>query len=203
MSVQQKNRTARIERETRETKIIADINIDGSGVSDIKTGIGFLDHMLECFSRHSLIDISLSAVGDLHVDQHHTTEDTGIVIGSAIAEALGDFSGIKRFGSAVIPMDETLTRAAIDISKRPSLEWKVSFSKAVLGGMDTELFHEWFAAFAQNLGGNIHIENLYGENNHHIAESCFKSLARSLRESLVVDPRELGRVPSSKGSLGS
>ena len=137
MSAQKKDRTARIERETRETKIIAEINIDGSGVSDIKTGIGFLDHMLESFSRHSLIDINLSAQGDLHVDQHHTTEDTGIVIGSAIAKALGDFSGIKRFGSALIPMDETLTRAAIDISKRPSLEWKVSFSKAVLGEMDT------------------------------------------------------------------
>lgn len=141
MNAKQKNRTSRIERETRETKIIADINIDGSGVSEINTGIGFLDHMLECFSRHSLIDIKLKAEGDLHVDQHHTTEDTGIVIGSAIAKALGDFSGIKRFGSATIPMDETLTRAAIDISKRPSLEWKVSFSKPVLGEMDTELFH--------------------------------------------------------------
>jgi imidazoleglycerol-phosphate dehydratase len=203
MNAKEKNRKTQFERETRETKIFVDLNIDGSGESEIETGIGFLDHMLESFSRHSLIDLKLKAEGDLHVDQHHTTEDTGIVIGSAIAKALGDFSGIKRFGSAVIPMDETLTRVAIDISKRPSLIWKVSFSKAVLGEMDTELFHEWFAAFSQNLGANVHIENLYGENNHHIAESCFKGLARSLRDAMVVDPRELGRSPSSKGSLGS
>ena len=203
MNAKEKNRKTQFERETRETKIFVDLNIDGSGESEIETGIGFLDHMLESFSRHSLIDLKLKAEGDLHVDQHHTTEDTGIVIGSAIAKALGDFSGIKRFGSAVIPMDETLTRVAIDISKRPSLIWKVSFSKAVLGEMDTELFHEWFASFSQNLGANVHIENLYGENNHHIAESCFKGLARSLRDAMVVDPRELGRSPSSKGSLGS
>ena len=203
MNAKEKNRKAIIERETRETKIFVELDIDGSGVSEIVTGIGFLDHMLESFSRHSLIDLKLKAEGDLHVDQHHTTEDTGIVIGSAIAKALGDFSGIKRFGSAVIPMDETLTRVALDISKRPSLIWKVSFSKAVLGEMDTELFHEWFAAFSQNLGANVHIENLYGENNHHIAESCFKGLARSLRDAMVIDPREMGRSPSSKGSLGS
>ena len=203
MNAKEKNRKAIIERETRETKIFVELDIDGSGVSEIETGIGFLDHMLERFSRHSLIDLKLKAEGDLHVDQHHTTEDTGIVIGSAIAKALGDFSGIKRFGSAVIPMDETLTRVALDISKRPSLIWKVSFSKAVLGEMDTELFHEWFAAFSQNLGANVHIENLYGENNHHIAESCFKGLARSLRDAMVIDPREMGRSPSSKGSLGS
>ena len=203
MNAKEKNRKAIIERETRETKIFVELDIDGSGVSEIETGIGFLDHMLESFSRHSLIDLKLKAEGDLHVDQHHTTEDTSIVIGSAIAKALGDFSGIKRFGSAVIPMDETLTRVALDISKRPSLIWKVSFSKAVLGEMDTELFHEWFAAFSQNLGANVHIENLYGENNHHIAESCFKGLARSLRDAMVIDPREMGRSPSSKGSLGS
>ena len=203
MNAKEKNRKAIIERETRETKIFVELDIDGSGVSEIETGIGFLDHMLESFSRHSLIDLKLKAEGDLHVDQHHTTEDTGIVIGSAIAKALGDFSGIKRFGSAVIPMDETLTIVALDISKRPSLIWKVSFSKAVLGEMDTELFHEWFAAFSQNLGANVHIENLYGENNHHIAESCFKGLARSLRDAMVIDPREMGRSPSSKGSLGS
>ena len=203
MNAKEKNRKAIIERETRETKIFVELDIDGSGVSEIETGIGFLDHMLESFSRHSLIDLKLKAEGDLHVDQHHTTEDTGIVIGSAIAKALGDFSGIKRFGSAVIPMDETLTRVALDISKSPSLIWKVSFSKAVLGEMDTELFHEWFAAFSQNLGANVHIENLYGENNHHIAESCFKGLARSLRDAMVIDPREMGRSPSSKGSLGS
>ena len=203
MNAKEKNRKAIIERETRETKIFVELDIDGSGVSEIETGIGFLDHMLESFSRHSLIDLKLKAEGELHVDQHHTTEDTGIVIGSAIAKALGDFSGIKRFGSAVIPMDETLTRVALDISKRQSLIWKVSFSKAVLGEMDTELFHEWFAAFSQNLGANVHIENLYGENNHHIAESCFKGLARSLRDAMVIDPREMGRSPSSKGSLGS
>jgi len=203
MNAKEKNRKAIIERETRETKIFVELDIDVSGVSEIETGIGFLDHMLESFSRHSLIDLKVKAEGDLHVDQHHTTEDTGIVIGSAIAKALGDFSGIKRFGSAVIPMDETLTRVALDISKRPSLIWKVSFSKAVLGEMDTELFHEWFAAFSQNLGANVHIENLYGENNHHIAESCFKGLARSLRDAMVIDPREMGRSPSSKGSLGS
>ena len=203
MNAKEKNRKAIIERETRETKIFVELDIDGSGVSEIETGIGFLDHMIESFSRHSLIDLKLKAEGDLHVDQHHTTEDTGIVIGSAIAKALGDFSGIKRFGSAVIPMDETLTRVALDISKRPSLIWKVSFSKAVLGEMDTELFHEWFAAFSQNLGANVHIENLYGENNHHIAESWFKGLARSLRDAMVIDPREMGRSPSSKGSLGS
>ena len=203
MNAKEKNRKAIIERETRETKIFVELDIDGSGVSEIETGIGFLDHMIESFSRHSLIDLKLKAEGDLHVDQHHTTEDTGIVIGSAIAKALGDFSGIKRFGSSVIPMDETLTRVALDISKRPSLIWKVSFSKAVLGEMDTELFHEWFAAFSQNLGANVHIENLYGENNHHIAESCFKGLARSLRDAMVIDPREMGRSPSSKGSLGS
>ena len=203
MNAKEKNRKAIIERETRETKIFVELDIDGSGVSEIETGIGFLDHMLESFSRHSLIDLKLKAEGDLHVDHHHTTEDTGIVIGSAIAKALGDLSGIKRFGSAVIPMDETLTRVALDISKRPSLIWKVSFSKAVLGEMDTELFHEWFAAFSQNLGANVHIENLYGENNHHIAESCFKGLARSLRDAMVIAPREMGSSPSSKGSLGS
>jgi len=196
-------RTATINRKTAETEISLELNIDGSGQSDISTGVGFFDHMLELFAKHGALDLTIKCNGDLHVDQHHTTEDTGIVIGSAIAKALGDFSGIKRFGSAVIPMDETLTRVALDISKRPSLIWKVSFSKAVLGEMDTELFHEWFAAFSQNLGANVHIENLYGENNHHIAESCFKGLARSLRDAMVIDPREMGRSPSSKGSLGS
>ena len=201
MNAKEKNRKAQIERETRETKIFVDLNIDGSGESEIETGIGFLDHMLESFSRHSLIDLKLKAEGDLHVDQHHTTEDTGIVIGSAIAKALGDFSGIKRFGSAVIPMDETLTRVAIDISKRPSLIWKVSFSKAVLGEMDTELFHEFFKAFCNESKCNLHIENFYGDNNHHIIESCFKSFARSVREALTVDERIKNIIPSSKGTL--
>ena len=196
-------RTAKIQRDTKETQISCEVNIDGIGESEIETGIGFLDHMLDSFSRHSLIDLKLNAKGDLHVDQHHTVEDTGIVIGLAIADALGDFSGIRRFGNIHMPMDETLTRVSIDVSKRPHLEWSVKFSKALLGEMDTELFHEWFAAFAQNLGATIHVENIYGENNHHIAESCFKGLARCIREALSIDPREGDRIPSSKGSLGN
>ena len=196
-------RIAKIQRDTKETQIFCEVNIDGIGKSDVETGIGFLDHMLDSFSRHSLIDLKLNAKGDLHVDQHHTVEDTGIVIGLAIADALGDFSGIKRFGNIHMPMDETLTRVSVDVSKRPHLEWSVNFSKPLLGEMDTELFHEWFAAFAQNLGATIHLDNIYGENNHHIAESCFKGLARCLREALSIDPREGDRVPSSKGSLGN
>ena len=196
-------RIAKIQRDTKETQIFCEVNIDGIGKSDVETAIGFLDHMLDSFSRHSLIDLKLNAKGDLHVDQHHTVEDTGIVIGLAIADALGDFSGIRRFGNIHMPMDETLTRVSVDVSKRPHLEWSVNFSKPFLGEMDTELFHEWFAAFAQNLGATIHLDNIYGENNHHIAESCFKGLARCLREALSVDPREGDRVPSSKGSLGN
>ena len=196
-------RTAKIQRDTKETQISCEVNIDGIGESEIETGIGFLDHMLDSLSRHSLIDLKLNAKGDLHVDQHHTVEDTGIVIGLAIADALGDFSGIKRFGNIHMPMDETLTRVSIDVSKRPHLEWSVKFSKSLLGEMDTELFHEWFAAYAQNLGATLHVENIYGENNHHIAESCFKGLARCIREALSIDPREGDRVPSSKGSLGN
>ncbi|MEC7735029.1 MAG: imidazoleglycerol-phosphate dehydratase HisB [Pseudomonadota bacterium] len=203
MTSKKDNRRGSIERDTKETQISCEVDIDGSGISEIETGIGFLDHMLESFSRHSLIDIKLKAKGDLHVDQHHTVEDTGIVLGLAIAEALGDFSGIKRFGNINMPMDETLTRISIDVSKRPHLHWDVKFSKPLLGEMDTELFHEWFAAFAQNLGATTHIENIYGENNHHIAESCYKGLARCLRDALSIDPRELGRIPSSKGSFGS
>ena len=203
MNVKKSKRTGSIKRETKETQISCEVKIDGTGVSDVDTGIGFLDHMLESFSRHSLIDIKLNAKGDLHVDQHHTVEDTGIVIGLAIADALGDYSGIKRFGDINMTMDETLTRVSVDVSKRPHLEWAVKFSKPLLGEMDTELFHEWFAAFAQNLGATIHIENIYGENNHHIAESCYKGLARCLRNALEIDPREQGRIPSSKGSLGS
>ena len=196
-------RIAKIQRDTKETQIFCEVNIDGIGNSDVETGIGFLDHMLDSFSRHSLIDLKLNAKGDLHVDQHHTVEDTGIVIGLAIADALGDFSGIRRFGNIHMPMDETLTRVSVDVSKRPHLEWSVNFSKPLLGEMDTELFHEWFAAFAQNLGATIHLDNIYGENNNHIAESCFKGLARCLREALSIDPREGDRVPSSKGSLGN
>ena len=173
MNAKKNNRKAQIERETRETKIFVDLDIDGSGESEIETGIGFLDHMIESFSRHSLIDLKLKAEGDLHVDQHHTTEDTGIVIGSAIAKALGDFSGIKRFGNAIIPMDETLTRVAIDVSNRPYLIWKVNLKVEKLGEMDTELFKEWFQAFSQSAGITMHVENIYGDNSHHIIESCY------------------------------
>lgn len=196
-------RKASVERKTRETEISVSLDLDGTGKSEISTGIGFLDHMLESFSRHSCIDLNIKAKGDTHVDFHHTTEDTAIVIGLAIAKALGDRSGIRRFGSSLIPMDETLTRCAIDISARPYFIWKVSFSRAKLGDMDTELFKEWFQALSQNAGLTLHIENLYGENNHHIAESCYKACARALREALEADPRQAGLVPSTKGSLGS
>jgi len=196
-------RKASVERKTRETEISVSVDLDGTGKSEISTGIGFLDHMLESFSRHSCIDLAIKATGDTHVDFHHTTEDTAIVIGLAIAKALGDRSGIRRFGSAEIPMDETLTRCAIDISARPYFIWKVSFSRAKLGDMDTELFKEWFQALSQNAGLTLHIENLYGENNHHIAESCYKACARALRDALEADPRQAGLIPSTKGSLGS
>ena len=196
-------RKASVERKTRETEISVSLDLDGTGKSEISTGIGFLDHMLESFSRHSCIDLKIKAKGDTHVDFHHTTEDTAIVIGLAIAQALGDRSGIRRFGSALIPMDETLTRCAIDISARPYFIWKVSFSRAKLGEMDTELFKEWFQALSQNAGLTLHIENLYGENNHHIAESCFKACARALRDALEADPRQAGLIPSTKGSLGN
>lgn len=196
-------RKASVERKTRETDISVSLDLDGTGKSEVATGIGFLDHMLECFSKHASIDLKVMARGDTHVDFHHTTEDTAIVIGSAISQALGDRSGIRRFGWAIIPMDETLTRCAIDISARPYFIWKVSFSRAKLGEMDTELFKEWFQALSQNAGLTLHIENLYGENNHHIAESCFKACARALREALEPDARQAGAVPSTKGSLGS
>jgi imidazoleglycerol-phosphate dehydratase len=194
-------RTATVERKTRETEIAVSLDLDGSGAYDVDTGIGFLDHMLESFSRHSLIDLKVRAQGDLHVDFHHTTEDTGIVIGTAIKRALGDNAGIRRFGAILIPMDETLTRVAIDVSGRPYFIWKVAFTKPKLGEMDTELFREWFQAFAQNAGICLHVENLYGENNHHIVETCFKGLARSLRQAIEVDERLEGAVPSTKGSL--
>ena len=194
-------RTATIERKTRETEILVSVDLDGTGLYDIDTGIGFLDHMLESFSRHSLIDLKVRAQGDLHVDFHHTTEDTGIVIGQAIKRALGDFAGIRRFGAALIPMDETLTRVAIDLSNRPYLIWKVNFPRPKLGEMDTELFREWFQALAQNAGICLHIENLYGENSHHIVETCFKATARALRAAVEVDDRLEGVVPSTKGTL--
>jgi imidazoleglycerol-phosphate dehydratase len=195
-------RTASIERNTKETRIAVEVNLDGAGAYDVSTGIGFLDHMLEQLSRHSLIDLKLRAEGDLHIDFHHTTEDTGIAIGEAISRALGDRRGIERYGSAVIPMDETCTRVALDLSNRPYLIWKVTFTRPKLGDMDTELFKEWFQAFSQSAGCTLHVENLYGENNHHIVESCFKGLARSLKQALAVDPRKADAVPSTKGVLG-
>ena len=195
-------RTATVERKTKETDISVSLDIDGLGASDIKTGIGFLDHMLDSFSRHSAIDLKVRAKGDLHIDFHHTTEDTGIVIGQAVAKALGPLKGIRRFGEATVPMDETLTRAAIDLSGRPYFIWKVAFSKPKLGEMDTELFKEWFQAFAQHAGVTLHIENLYGDNNHHIAESCFKACARALRHAVEIDQRLANMIPSTKGSLG-
>jgi len=195
-------RQARVERKTKETSVRAAVDLDGTGSYKVKTGIGFLDHMLEQLSRHSLIDLELEAKGDLHIDFHHTTEDTGIVIGEAVSKALGERKGINRYGSAVIPMDETCTRVSIDASNRPYLIWKVKFSKPKLGEMDTELFKEWFQAFAQSAGVTLHVENLYGENNHHIVESCFKGLARSLRQAVEIDPRKADAVPSTKGVLG-
>jgi imidazoleglycerol-phosphate dehydratase len=195
-------RQATVERNTKETRIKAHVVIDGSGHYDVKTGIGFLDHMLEQLSRHSLIDIALRAEGDLHIDYHHTTEDTGYVIGAAISKALGDRAGITRYGDALIPMDETLTRVALDASNRPYLVWKVAFSRAKLGDMDTELFKEWFKAFTQECGLTLHVETLYGENNHHMVESCFKGLARALRQAVALDPRKADAVPSTKGVLG-
>ncbi len=195
-------RRAVVERTTKETRIRVAVDLDGTGVYKVSTGIGFLDHMLEQLSRHSLIDLEVEAVGDLHIDFHHTTEDTGIAIGEAVARALGDRKGIQRYGDALIPMDETLTRVAIDLSNRPYLIWKVNFNRDKLGDMDTELFKEWFQAFAQAAGATLHVENLYGENNHHIVESCYKALARAFRASVAIDPRKEDAVPSTKGVLG-
>ncbi len=195
-------RTAAVERNTKETRIRGRVALDGTGAAEISTGIGFLDHMIEQLAKHSLIDISLKAEGDLHIDFHHTTEDTGYVVGEAVSRALGNRAGIARFGHAMIPMDETLTRVTIDLSNRPYLVWKVAFSRPKLGEMDTELFKEWFQAFAQSAGATLHVENLYGANSHHIAESCFKGLARALRQAVEIDPRGGGAVPSTKGVLG-
>ena len=195
-------RVATVERNTKETQITGRVDLDGTGIAEVSTGIGFLDHMLEQLAKHSLIDISLHAAGDLHIDFHHTTEDTGYVVGEAVSRALGNRAGIVRYGSAVIPMDETLTRVSLDASNRPYLIWKVAFTRPKLGEMDTELFKEWFQAFAQSAGLTLHVENLYGENNHHIVESCFKGLARALRQAVEIDPRQAGAVPSTKGVLG-
>jgi len=195
-------RTATVTRATTETSVAVTVDLDGTGVYRVSTGIGFLDHMLEQLSRHSLIDLDVALKGDLHIDAHHTTEDSGIAIGEAVARALGDRRGITRYGDALIPMDETLTRVALDISGRPYLVWKSGFSQPRLGEMDTELFKEWFAAFAGAAGITLHIETLYGVNNHHIVESCFKGLARALRTAVQLDPRKLDTVPSTKGTLG-
>ena len=196
------SRSAEVERSTKETSIAVRVNLDGTGDYDVSTGIGFLDHMLEQLARHSLIDLRVRANGDLHIDGHHTTEDTGIALGEAVSKALGDRTGIRRYGAAVIPMDETLTRVTLDASNRPYLIWKVAFTRAKLGEMDTELFKEWFGAFAQAAGITLHVENVYGENNHHIIESCFKGLARALRQAVEIDPRKADAVPSTKGVLG-
>ncbi|HXQ39807.1 MAG TPA: imidazoleglycerol-phosphate dehydratase HisB [Candidatus Udaeobacter sp.] len=195
-------RKAEVTRKTRETEVRAAVNLDGEGRSRISTGIGFLDHMLDQLARHSLLDLEVEAKGDLHIDFHHTTEDTGIAIGQAVAKALGGRAGIQRYGEALIPMDETLTRVALDASNRPYLIWKVAFTRPKLGEMDTELFREWFQAFAQAAGLTLHVETLYGDNNHHIVESCYKGLARALRAAIAIDPRKPDAVPSTKGVLG-
>ena len=195
------SRIGKVSRKTKETSISVEVNIDGKGQYKIDTGIGFLDHMLEQLSKHSLIDLKVKAKGDTHIDLHHTTEDTGIAIGEALKKALKNFAGIRRYAHAIIPMDETLTRVAIDVSNRPYLIWKVKLKVEKLGEMDTELFKEWFQAFAQAIGANIHVENLYGTNNHHIIESCYKGLARSLRDAVRIEPRIIEQVPSTKGVL--
>ena len=194
-------RKAKIIRKTKETNITVEANIDGKGAYKIETKIGFLNHMLEQLSKHSLIDLKILAKGDTHIDLHHTTEDTGIAIGECLKKALGSSKGIKRYGHALIPMDETLTRVTIDISNRPYLIWKVKLKVEKLGEMDTELFKEWFQAFSQAAGITLHVENIYGDNSHHIIESCFKALARSLRTALEIDPRNKKSIPSTKGSL--
>jgi len=194
-------RKGSVNRETKETSIQVDVNLDGIGKSNISTGIGFLDHMMEQIAKHSLIDIDLKAKGDLHIDLHHTTEDSGIAFGEALKEALGDKKGIKRYASATIPMDETLSRVSLDISNRPYLVWNVKLTVEKLGEMDTELFKEWYHAFSQSAGITLHVENIYGENSHHIIESCYKGLARALRDAVQVDPRAQNIIPSTKGTI--
>ncbi|MDO8800291.1 imidazoleglycerol-phosphate dehydratase HisB [Phenylobacterium sp.] len=194
-------RTAEVVRNTKETQISVSVDLDGSGVSDVQTGVGFFDHMLDSFARHGGIDLTVRTQGDLHIDFHHTVEDTGIVIGQAINKALDGFKGIRRFGHAYIPMDETLTRCAIDLSNRPYLIWKVAFKTQKIGEIDTELFKEFHHAFAMNLGACVHLETLYGDNSHHIAESGFKALARALRTAVELDPKTHGHAPSTKGVL--
>lgn len=194
-------RKASINRDTKETSIKVDVNLDGTGIASIKTGIGFLDHMMEQIAKHSLIDIDLKAKGDLHIDLHHTTEDSGIAFGEALKKALGDKKGIKRYASATIPMDETLSRVSLDLSNRPYLVWNVKLAVEKLGEMDTELFKEWFHAFSQSAGITLHVENIYGDNSHHKIESCYKGLARALREAVQVDQRAENIIPSTKGTI--
>ncbi|HWA22630.1 MAG TPA: imidazoleglycerol-phosphate dehydratase HisB [Caulobacterales bacterium] len=194
-------RTGKIKRATKETDIAVELDLDGVGKAAIETGIGFFDHMLESFAKHAGLDLTVKATGDLHVDMHHTVEDVGIAIGAAVKQALGEFKGIRRFGHAYIPMDETLSRASIDLSNRPYLIWRVNFARPKLGEMDTELFKEWFQAFAMHSGACVHVENLYGENTHHIVESCYKALARALRTAVETDPKAGGAAPSTKGVL--
>jgi len=195
-------RLGRIARKTAETDILVEVDLDGSGRYDVATGIGFLDHMIEQFSRHSLIDVTLKVAGDLHVDQHHTVEDSGIALGQALGQALGDKAGIGRYGEAHSPMDETLVRVVLDISGRPYLVWKVRFTQEKLGELDTELIDHWFHSVAQAAGLTLHVEQLYGSNNHHVAEAAFKGFARAMRAGVELDPRKGGAVPSTKGQLG-
>lgn len=194
-------RTATIARKTNETEIAVSINLDGTGAHAMATGVGFFDHMLDQLSRHSLIDMDVSCKGDLHIDFHHTVEDVGIALGQAIAQALGDKKGIRRYANADLPMDGTLTRAALDVSGRPFLVFRAEFTRDKVGEIDTELFREFFQAFAMNAGITLHIENFYADNNHHLAESMFKAVARALREAVEIDPRQADRVPSTKGTL--
>jgi imidazoleglycerol-phosphate dehydratase len=201
--VRKSGRTATIKRATKETDIEVSVDLDGKGASNVSTGIGFFDHMLDLLARHSRIDITVKAKGDLHIDHHHTTEDVGIALGQAVKQALGDMKGITRYASIHMPMDEALTRVAIDVSGRPFLVFKATFSKDKVGAFDTELVQEWFQAFAMNAGITLHVENLYGSNDHHISESCFKGLARALRAAFAIDPRAAGEVPSTKGTLGN
>ena len=195
-------RTGRIERNTAETRILVELDLDGTGTYDVSTGIGFLDHMVEQFAKHSLIDVTMKVEGDLHVDQHHTTEDSALALGQALSEALGDKGGIARYGSAYSPMDETLARVALDISGRPYLVWKAGFTQEKLGEWDTELIEHWFHSVAQTAGITLHCELLYGQNNHHICEALYKGFARAMRQAVEVDPRKGGAVPSTKGQLG-
>jgi imidazoleglycerol-phosphate dehydratase len=196
-------RTATVQRETKETTVAVDLNLDGSGQADIDTGIGFLDHMLDQIARHGLFDLNVKANGDTHVDGHHTVEDVGICVGQAFREALGERRGISRFGMAMVPLDESLSRVVVDLSNRPSLVWRVNFSTPKLGTFDTELFREWFEAFAGNGALTLHVENLYGSNGHHIIESCYKALALALRQACSLDPSRAGAVPSTKGTLSA